>query len=128
MSLDLAAALCNMSSRTLQRKPRNSGTHSNEVLGLARFRVASRMLQNPDLKVNDIAKRLGYSGVAHFARAFRRIAGVTPSISPAISSLIQTATWMYSHMSVAGLTQAQGSAHAPIRERQLQYNPVVAAK
>ena len=78
VSLDLAAALCNMSSRTLQRKLRDSGTHYNEVLGLARFRVASRMLQNPDLKVSDIAKRLGYSDVAHFARAFRRIAGVTP--------------------------------------------------
>jgi AraC-like DNA-binding protein len=80
VSLDLAAALCNMSTRTLQRKLRNSGTHYNEVLGLARFRVASRLLQNPDLKVIDIAKRLGYSDAAHFVRAFRKVAGVTPKL------------------------------------------------
>jgi AraC-like DNA-binding protein len=36
------------------------------------------MLQTPGLKVKDITQRLGYSDQAHFARAFRRIAGVTP--------------------------------------------------
>jgi len=40
--------------------------------------AASQMLQNPGMNVTDIAHRLGYSDVAHFARAFRRIAGVTP--------------------------------------------------
>jgi len=49
------------------------------VLNHARFRVASRMLQDPGMRVTDVAHRLGYSDVAHFSRAFRRIAGVSPS-------------------------------------------------
>jgi AraC-like DNA-binding protein len=78
LSIELAAALCNKSKRTLQRTLKETGTCYSEVLGHAQFRVASRMLQNPGMKVTDIAKRLGYSDVAHLARAFRRIAGITP--------------------------------------------------
>ena len=78
LSIELAAALCNKSKRTLQRTLKKTGPRYNELLGHARFRVASRLLRNPGLKVTDIAKRLGYSDVAHFARAFRRVAGITP--------------------------------------------------
>ena len=80
MSIELAAALCNMSKRTLQRKLKEMGTHYNEVLGHARFRAASRMLQNAGMTVTDIGYRIGYSDVAHFARAFQRMAGVTPQL------------------------------------------------
>jgi AraC-like DNA-binding protein len=38
------------------------------------------MLRDPDAKVTDIAHTLGYSDSAHFARAFRRIAGVNPRV------------------------------------------------
>lgn len=78
MSIELAARLCNTSKRTLQRKLKKMGTHYNEVLCKTRFRAASQMLQNPAMTVTDIAYRLGYSDVAHFARAFQHIAGVTP--------------------------------------------------
>jgi AraC-like DNA-binding protein len=80
LSIELAAGLCNTSKRTLQRKLKKMGTHYNEVLGNARYRAASRMLQNPGMTATDVAYRLGYSDVAHFARAFRRIAGVTPQV------------------------------------------------
>lgn len=80
MSIELAAALCNTSKRTLQRKLKEKGTHYNEVLSHARFRAANRMLQNAGMTVTDIGYRLGYSDVAHFARAFQRIAGVTPQV------------------------------------------------
>ena len=80
IGIELAAALCNTSKRTLQRKLKKMGTHYNEVLGHARFRAASRMLQNAGMTVTDIGYRIGYSDVAHFARAFQRIAGVTPQV------------------------------------------------
>jgi AraC-like DNA-binding protein len=50
------------------------------VLGHARFRAASRLLQNAGMTVTDIGYRMGYSDVAHFARAFQRMAGVTPKV------------------------------------------------
>jgi len=80
LSIELAAGLCNTSKRTLQRKLKKMGTHYNEVLSHARFRAASRMLQNPAMTATDVAYRLGYSDAAHFVRAFRRIAGVTPQV------------------------------------------------
>ena len=78
MSIELAAALCNMSKRTLQRKLKEMGTHYNELLSHARFRAASQMLQKPAMTATEVAFRLGYSDEANFARAFRRIAGINP--------------------------------------------------
>lgn len=78
LSVELAAGLCNMSKRTLQRKLKEMGTSYREVLDHAHFRAAKVMLQNPDFTVTEISRQLGYSDVAHFARTFRRIAGVTP--------------------------------------------------
>lgn len=80
LSIELAAGLCNTSKRTLQRRLREASTNYNEVLATARFRAADRMLQDPATTVTDIARHLGYSDSAHFARAFRRIAGVTPMV------------------------------------------------
>ena len=78
LSIDFAAALCNTSKRSLQRKLAESGTRYSEVLDQVRFHTACRMLQAPNIKVADVAKRLGYSEPTHFSRAFRRIAGITP--------------------------------------------------
>lgn len=80
LNLELAAGLCNMSKRTLQRHLMKSGTKYSDVLDRARFRAATRMLQIPGLTVTDISRRLGYNNVANFARTFRRIAGVTPGV------------------------------------------------
>ena len=77
-SIEFTASLCNMSKRTLQRKLSESGTSYSDMLAQARFRAACQMLQTPGSKVADIAQRLGYSDAAHFARAFRRVAGVAP--------------------------------------------------
>lgn len=78
LDLELAAGLCDTSKRTLQRRLNAVGTRYSEVLDHTRYRAAARLLQNPGMTVTEIALKLGYSDVAHFARAFRRIAGVTP--------------------------------------------------
>jgi AraC-like DNA-binding protein len=78
LSIELAAALCQTSKRSLQRRLAESGTCYSKVLDHTRYDVASRMLQEPDTTVTDVARLLGYSDPTHFARAFRRIAGVSP--------------------------------------------------
>jgi AraC-like DNA-binding protein len=78
LSIELAAELCSTSKRSLQRKLNEMGTNYKEVLGHARFRTASQMLQNRAMTATDIARHLGYKNETHFARAFRRIAGVSP--------------------------------------------------
>ena len=78
LSIEFAAELCLISKRSLQRKLQNMGTCYSEVLDMARFDVASRMLQDPNMNVLNVAHRLRYSNPTHFSRAFRRIAGLNP--------------------------------------------------
>jgi AraC-like DNA-binding protein len=80
LSIELAAELCGTSKRSLQRKLKEMGTNYREVLGRTRFRAACEMLQNQNMAVADIALHLEYSDGTHFARAFRRIAGVSPRV------------------------------------------------
>jgi AraC-like DNA-binding protein len=77
-SIKDAAALRDTSVRTLQRNLKQCGTSYSEVLDEARFHVAGRLLREPQLRIADIASRLGYVNPTHFSRAFRRIAGVSP--------------------------------------------------
>jgi len=77
LNLQYAAELCNMSKRSLQRKLTETDTSYNELLGHARFHAASRMLRDRDTTATKVASRLGYSDVAHFTRAFQRLAGVS---------------------------------------------------
>ena len=78
LSIELAAGLCNTSKRSLQRRLKKMGTCFSEVLEHAQFRAASRMLHHTRMTITDVSSQLGYSDVSHFARAFRRTAGVTP--------------------------------------------------
>jgi len=79
LNIELAASMCDMSKRTLQRKLKDMGASYSALLDHALFRYASRMLKDSGMKVTDIAHQLGYNDVSHFTRAFRRITGVTPS-------------------------------------------------
>jgi transcriptional regulator GlxA family with amidase domain len=48
------------------------------LLDQVRFEKGAEMLRETDAKIIDVAYATGYSDPAHFARAFRRIAGITP--------------------------------------------------
>jgi CheY-like chemotaxis protein/AraC-like DNA-binding protein len=44
-----------------------------------RIAVACRLLSDTDEKMDDVARRVGYSGAANFSRAFNEVMGIRPS-------------------------------------------------
>ena len=78
-TIQSAAEICNFSPRSLQRILKASGTSYSRLLAEARFKASRRMLQDPTVKIADIARRLGYQNPTHFSRAFRRFGGIGPT-------------------------------------------------
>ena len=78
-SLQLAAELAGISERTVRLRLHEEGTSWRRILDGVRFEHAAARLRNPDVAIGDIAAELGYSDAAHFGRAFRRWACVTPT-------------------------------------------------
>jgi AraC-like DNA-binding protein len=77
-AIDLAAEIANTSVRTLQRRLRKFGISYSDLVQQVRFEVATKLLRNTDMKTLNIAYELGYEDPSHFARAFRRTAGMSP--------------------------------------------------
>jgi AraC-like DNA-binding protein len=74
----LGARIADMSVRTLQRRLNLLGVSYSTVVDEARFRIASKLLSRTDAPSNEVAKAVGYSDASHFARAFRRLTGLSP--------------------------------------------------
>jgi len=79
MSLQHAAAIIGTSARTLQRRLAERGLSFSGLLGRVRFAVAQRLLRDPEMLLTEIARRLGYSDLPNFIRAFKRWTGVGPN-------------------------------------------------
>ena len=77
-SVELAADIAGLSTRTLQRRLADEGWSYRDLLNEVRFEAAVDLMQDTDHAISDIASLLGYSDPSHFARAFRRMAGVSP--------------------------------------------------
>ena len=78
-TLDMSAEICDLKKRTLQRYLTSNGSSFNQVMNEVRYDIGKNLLLDPDMEINDVARALRYSDSAHFARAFRRISGVSPS-------------------------------------------------
>ncbi len=76
--VETMAEITGLSVRSLQRRLRRHGLTHIEITRQARYQAATRLLKNPDLRVTDIGVELGYADSAHFSRAFKRWAGVSP--------------------------------------------------
>jgi AraC-like DNA-binding protein len=80
---------------TLHRYLREQGTTFEDLLDDARRNLATRMLEQTDLPVGEIAAALGYGASGSFVRAFKRWHGVTPGANrgrrPAIGRAASTA-------------------------------------
>lgn len=79
-ALTKVAKIFDMSARTLQRRLQDCGRSYSEVVQEARFELAREMLVDPSVRIIDVAMATGYEKPQHFARAFRRHAGVSPTI------------------------------------------------
>lgn len=77
-TLAQVAEMAGVSPRTFQRKLSSVDFVYSDILDSVKFERSSALLRETDAKIIDIAFASGYSDPAHFSRAFRRIAGVTP--------------------------------------------------
>ena len=77
-TLERVASLAGTSVRTVQRRLAEKGVAYSALVQQARFARAQELLRRPGVRVIDVAYDLGYSDPSHFARAFRRIGGLSP--------------------------------------------------
>ncbi len=78
LSLEITAEIIGITPRTLQRQLKKSGLTYQEIIEQLRYEKALPLLQDTQQNILDIALELGYSDAAHFSRAFRRWAGMSP--------------------------------------------------
>lgn len=78
-SLEEVAARMHLSPRTLKRRLALQGVAFSTLLEEEQRDRALLLLRSPELSLDEIADRLGYSDVANFTRAFRRWTGTTPA-------------------------------------------------
>jgi AraC-like DNA-binding protein len=64
--------------RTLQRRLQAEGITYSRLVEKTRFERAMDWLTDSSLSLIDISMELGYSDAAHFSRAFKRWAGISP--------------------------------------------------
>jgi AraC-like DNA-binding protein len=79
LSLAQVASALHLSPRTLKRQLAAEGVSFSEIVEEERRQSALLLLRAPELSIEQVAARLGYSNVANFARAFRRWTGSTPA-------------------------------------------------
>jgi AraC-like DNA-binding protein len=74
-----AARALGASERSLQRRLREEGTTFRDELAGARVRAAVPLVLEGDLKLEAIARQLGFSSLTAFSRHYRRHTGELPS-------------------------------------------------
>lgn len=78
LSQTFIARICGLHPRNLQRLLETHETSFRVLLKHQRIAAATELLQDPDVRISEIANALGYSEQGHFTRAFRRETGLSP--------------------------------------------------
>jgi AraC-like DNA-binding protein len=68
-----------MSTRTLRRRLLENRNSYHEILDRVRRELADELLADPQHKLSEVARRLGFSDVSAFHRAYVRWTGTTPA-------------------------------------------------
>jgi AraC-like DNA-binding protein len=79
-TLDRLARDAGVHERTLQRRLRTLGISFQQLIDEVRLEFAASRLGSSDELITDIALDLGYQDHSTFSRAFRRWAGISPSL------------------------------------------------
>jgi len=76
--IELTAEIAGTSVRSLQRSLSGAGVTYSTLIEEVRLEAATAMLTETDARSIEIAHTLGYKDSANFARAFRRLTGMSP--------------------------------------------------
>ncbi len=76
--IEIMAEITGLSVRSLQRRLAECELSHGEIVDHARYQAAIRLLDDSEIRITDIGIELGYADSAHFSRAFKRWAGVSP--------------------------------------------------
>ena len=80
INLNDLAFLSGMSLSSFQRKFKNIyGTSPAKYIRLKRLEEAKRLLQNPTLRISDVAYQIGFEDLGHFSKAFHLHYRITPT-------------------------------------------------
>jgi AraC-like DNA-binding protein len=79
LAIEDAASRLGTSTRSLQRALREAGTTYRAEIDAFRIRRAQDLLRRDERTLSWIAQEVGFSSAQHFATAFRRAIGETPS-------------------------------------------------
>ncbi|MGN8057708.1 response regulator [Pedobacter sp. 22163] len=80
LDVDLLAELLNMSRSSLYRRINTlSAITPNELINTIRLKKAAEFLEQGNLKIYEIAEKVGFSSQAHFGQNFLKHFGKTPS-------------------------------------------------
>ncbi|PKG76276.1 hypothetical protein CXF86_02020 [Shewanella sp. GutCb] len=78
LSIGSAADILGMNVRTLQRRLKAEKASYSNIVENVLFTQACEMMTDGNIPITRIASSLGYSDLAHFSRAFKRITGQSP--------------------------------------------------
>lgn len=56
---------------------KHTGQSFSEVLNTARITKAKELLENPSVRIYDIAEEVGFQDLAHFSRVFKKLEGIS---------------------------------------------------
>ena len=78
-TLEQMASVLNMSPRTYRRRLEDDDTSFQAILDSTRLKHATQNLSHPDISVDQVAHRIGFSDVSNFRRAFTQWSGQSPT-------------------------------------------------
>ena len=77
-TIEYCAQKLHMTTRTLMRKLKDEGTSFQQLKDRVRRDKAMFFLGQQDVRINEVAEKVGYSDSAVFTRAFRNWTGLSP--------------------------------------------------